>query len=51
MGWEKYVFNWEKWNFKPIGNFGYTTEFLTLLKGPANTFTPLSLNVSNANIS
>ena len=37
----------EKWNLEPIGNFVHT-EFLKL--GPANTLTPLSLNVNNANI-
>ena len=29
---EKYVFNWEKCNFEPIGNFGHDIKFLTLGK-------------------
>ena len=48
MTWKKHVFNWEKWNFEPIGNSGH--KILDLKKGPANTLSPLSLDVNNANI-
>ena len=30
MNSEKYVFHWEKWNLKHIGNSAQTTEFLVL---------------------
>ena len=32
MVWVKYVFQWEKWNSEPTGNFAHTTKFLTLCK-------------------
>ena len=30
--WEKLIFHWEKWNFKPTGNSVYTTEIMALGK-------------------
>ena len=32
LNWVKYVFQREKWNFEPIGNFAYTTGFLNFRK-------------------
>ena len=32
LNWEKRIFHWEKWNFEPIGNYVYNTEYL---KDPA----------------
>ena len=47
MNWEKCVFHWGKWYFKPIGNCVYTTAFR---KDLDNTLTPLCPNVKKANI-
>ena len=30
--WEKYISNWEKWNFESIGNFAHIAEFPALWK-------------------
>ena len=30
--WEKLIFHWEKWNFKPTGNSVHTTEIMALGK-------------------
>ena len=32
VNWEKYVFDWEKWNFQPIASSVHTAEFLALRK-------------------
>ena len=46
MNWEKYVFQWEKNKIlNPLEILGIPQ------KGPANTHTPLSVNVNNVNIS
>ena len=41
----------KNWNFEPIENFARIYHMIfDLRKDPANTLTPLSLNVNNANI-
>ena len=50
MNWEKYVFHREKLNFEPTGSFHTYYRIFDLRKGIANTLTPLSPNVNNANI-
>ena len=30
LNWKKLVFHWKKWNFEPIENYVYTTEYLAL---------------------
>ena len=39
MNWEKLIFHWEKWNFKPTANSVHTTKIVALGKALLATIT------------